>query len=199
MINSKMRLFIIFFSTILLQSAFANADCKQEWKRTSKNQLHTLSGWECGDAGVQIRYGDQIIYPKFKTTNKLPYYSGVAFETPRDVFAFAMGDTLYLACVSHLMLVDLRGDKALAFDFGISQRCSEPSQAFWSKKKGVEKAVFIVKPDVKFTYMNGKLTPPDDSSADKVTYTSDLLLEEAKKLDYPGGYVHEIPLIPVKK
>jgi len=189
----------IFPAVALSLSHWACAEqCKEEWQFLST----ALRGIKCLNPEPkyrssipsirQIRFKDKIIY---STPSQGGDYVMAPVDYPEGVIIFMMGDNENLACHSHLMLIDARGSIARAYDFGISHRCSEPSQSFWSKKKGVEKGTIILKPDVKFTYKDGKLMPPDDPyPATQVVYTSDRLFEEAKKLGFPGAYVHEIPL-----
>jgi hypothetical protein len=177
----------------------ASLPCRVDWT-TESDAGHKIQQFWCPDSTkisgrrLELRLDStQVIYSASPARALFSFAPGL--DRPKNLYFYDVVDVDELTCPSRLLLVDLRGPHPKAFEFGISQRCAEPSQAFWSTRKGVEKGTIIVKPDVKFTYTNGKLMPPDDPyPASQVMYTSDLLLDEAKRLGYPGAYVKEIPL-----
>src|ERR1700743_611563 len=77
-------------------NVFATELCEKTWTESSKDGLHSLTGWVCparGHRGTQmeIRYGtDQVIYP-------MPALRWSTYETaplahPQGVFLFMMRD-----------------------------------------------------------------------------------------------------------
>jgi hypothetical protein len=67
-------------------------------------------------------------------------------------------------CPDQTFLIDLTGISPRVFSFGIKNACSEYHWAKWSKNK---RSVIALKNNVRFTYVNGKLIPPDDTDSDQ--------------------------------
>lgn len=67
-------------------------------------------------------------------------------------------------CPDRLFLFDLTGASPRVFSFGIKNASSVYHWAKWSDKK---RSVIALKHNVQFTYLNGKLIPPDDTDGDK--------------------------------
>jgi hypothetical protein len=67
-------------------------------------------------------------------------------------------------CPDRLFLVDLTGTSPREFSFGIKNACNVYHWAKWSDKK---RSVIALKYNVQFTYLKGKLIPPEDTDGDK--------------------------------
>ena len=63
-----------------------------------------------------------------------------------------------------MYLIDLTGHKPRVFAFGVKNACAEYHWASWGKKR----SVIAIKENIRFTYSNGKLTPPPSDFGDGI-------------------------------
>jgi hypothetical protein len=80
-----------------------------------------------------------------------------------------------IGCEDQVFLIDLAGDRPHVFSLGVTYSCGIFHWARWSEKK---RSVIALKSNVQFTYMNGKVTPPEDTDT---------------KFGSPYGYSYELP------
>lgn len=64
-------------------------------------------------------------------------------------------------CAPRLYLLDLSMQPTKAIAFGVKNACNEFQWASW----GTKRSVIALKNNVKFTYQQGKITPPKSGSA----------------------------------
>lgn len=72
----------------------------------------------------------------------------------------AYDPTLY--CPTRMFLIDLTGDKSRVYAFGVKNACAEHHWASWGKKR----SVIAIKDNIRFTYSNGKFSPPPNDFGD---------------------------------
>jgi hypothetical protein len=82
----------------------------------------------------------------------------------KTVFLLQAATNSRIGCPDRMYLVDLAGTSPKVFAFGIKNACNVYHWAKWSGKK---RSVIALKYNVQFTYLNGKLIPPEDTDGDK--------------------------------
>ncbi len=92
-------------------------------------------------------------------------------------------------CPNQVFLIDLTGTAPRVFSFGVKNACSEYHWAKWSNKK---RSVIALKFNVQFTYVNGKLIPPEDTDGDK--FGTPLGYEAPTPATPPTPFVQELVL-----
>lgn len=90
-----------------------------------------------------------------------------------------------LACPSRMFLIDLTGDKPHVYAFGVKNACAEYHWASWGKMR----SVIAIKENIRFTYSNGKLTPPPADFGDGTPVN---IRPPADPRSWP--FVEEIPI-----
>ena len=91
------------------------------------------------------------------------------------LFALQSAQNNKIGCEDQVFLIDLTGDRPHVFSLGVTYSCGIFHWARWSEKK---RSVIALKSNVQFTYMNGKVTPPEDTDT---------------KFGSPYGYSYELP------
>jgi hypothetical protein len=92
-------------------------------------------------------------------------------------------------CPDRMFLMDLTGTAPRVFSFGVKNACNEYHWAKWSNKK---RSVIALKFNVQFTYLNGKLIPPEDTDGDK--FGTPLGYEAPTPATPPTPFVQELAL-----
>jgi hypothetical protein len=91
--------------------------------------------------------------------------SPITFENEnkgKNLFALQGSYDPSLYCPNRMFLIDLTGEKPRVFAFGVKNACAEYHWASWGKKR----SVIAIKENIRFTYSNGKLSPPPDDFGD---------------------------------
>lgn len=165
----KLFSFIVLF---LLIATSANAldakeDCKEtglafkgrsfgevrEYQCTINNSYLTkyvLNGRE-----ELLRSQHTVTFATDNSTKKAGYEDGTLF-----LLQDASDPTLN--CPPRMFLIDLTSDTPHVFAFGVKNACAEYHWASWGKKR----SVIAIKDNIRFTYSNGKLSPPPDDFGD---------------------------------
>ena len=126
--------------------------------------LGNLEKFICRDKGKSVS-----TYSVFKLANtailRSPYPTTFQAENkPKTLFVLQAASDAALACPARMYLVDLTGNKPRVFAFGVKNACAEYHWASWGKKR----SVIAIKENIRFTYNNGKLTPPPPDFGDGI-------------------------------
>jgi hypothetical protein len=84
------------------------------------------------------------------------FLSNLEGNKPRNLWVYGGKSTVETGCPGNLYLVDLSQQPVKVIAFGVKNACNEFHWASWGDKR----SVIALKNNVKFTYENGKLTPP---------------------------------------
>lgn len=94
-------------------------------------------------------------------------YGSLGFEARNDeksLIVLSDFNDPTLSCPARMFLIDLTGIQPRVFAFGVKNACAEYHWASWGKKR----SVIAIKENIRFTYSNGKLTPPPADFGDGI-------------------------------
>ena len=115
----------------------------------------------------------------------------ITFEAEnKNATLFALQDSYdpNLACPARMFLIDLTNNKPRVFAFGVKNACAEYHWASWGKKR----SVIAIKENIRFTYSNGKLTPPPPDFGDGIPLVRRYPEDAASQRNWP--FVEELPI-----
>lgn len=179
-----MRLYLYILAALMLSPYYALSaeDCQKDTGLEVKTPVGIIERYVCGqgkiysthftlDGQMLFRSQDAISVETSNKNNSL-----ILIEGPYD------ND---LACPSRMFLIDLTGTKPHVYAFGVKNACAEYHWASWGKKR----SIIAIKENIRFTYSNGKLTPPPADFGDGTPVN---IRPPADPRSWP--FVEEIPI-----
>jgi hypothetical protein len=183
------KLFIFLFGAILASTTFAAPISCDKHSETA-TPLGKLTREDCRDAithkdvSIWSLDGKRLVYGEYPIT----WEDGNAAHT---LFVLEPPSVQTTGCPDQVFLIDLTGTAPRVFSFGIKNFCSEYHWARWSKKK---RSVIALKDNVLFTYVNGKLIPPDDTNSDQIGMPATSAFIQVTPYTVPIPFVKELTL-----
>jgi hypothetical protein len=105
-----------------------------------------------------------------------------------NLFIFQDSSDPNLGCPARMFLIDLSSDKPRVYAFGVKNACAEYHWASWGKKH----SVIAIKDNIRFTYSNGKLTPPPPDFGDGTPISRSISTDNKPVRMWP--FVEELPV-----
>lgn len=147
----RASLLFVLFSTVFACSAQEHC----EGGKGIKTNFGLLTPTECVDQNGQstrqwISLNDnKLLEDKYLSDD-------FAIDKTRAHWVFAGPSLWETGCPSRLYLIDISTKPVTVIAFGVKSACNEFHWASWGKKR----SVIALKDNVKFTYQDGKITPP---------------------------------------
>lgn len=150
MISKIIKYAVLCSAVTVIASSYAQDKCRSELISTQTGKLKHLI---CRNENREYTH---TVFLEEQPLLRDAFLAEANNNKNRSIWIYVPQSQQETACPKQLYLVDLSQNPAKVIAFGVKNACNEFHWASWGERR----SVIALKHNVKFTYENGKITPP---------------------------------------